>query len=319
MKARTTPWQENTQDYASRIVTDLQWLSEHIRDAAKCVWYPAHNNKYGSTNPDSRIKLRTFVNTDSNNTLPRADERSLDPDDWEALRSLGHRTLDDMIDYLQSVRERPAWQPLPEAAKSLLTEPLPTKPSPCDEVYADIHKYVLPYPTNNIHPRFWSWVGGTGTATQLIADMIISAMNSASLGMDEVASSHLELQLLGWLKTKLDYPADASGILESGGWMAHMVGLAVAPKSRADETEEISRYHPDRAQGLKDTESSEFTADLSFAIASALGLGTVIIAFVTDWDGAGNATDAAVKEHSQLKIVPLLGTDRLGLGVAGSL
>ena len=228
MKARTAPWQENTQDYASRIVTDLQWLSEHIRDAAKCVWYPAHNNKYGSTNPDSRIKLRTFVNTDSNNTLPRADERSLDPDDWEALRSLGHRTLDDMIDYLQSVRERPAWQPLPEAAKSLLTEPLPTKPSPCDEVYADIHKYVLPYPTNNIHPRFWSWVGGTGTATQLIADMIISAMNSASLGMDEVASSHLELQLLGWLKTMLDYPADASGLLVSGGSMANLVGLAVA-------------------------------------------------------------------------------------------
>jgi len=95
--------------------------------------------------------------------------------------------------------------------------------------------------------------------------------------------------------------------------------FALQAKSRADETEEISRYHPDREQGTKDTESSEFAADLSFAIASALGLGTVIIAFVTDWDGPGTATDAAVKQHSQLKIVPLLGTDGLGLGVAGSL
>lgn len=168
------------------------------------------------------------MRSDSTDTRPITDERSLDPDNWEELRHLGHRALDDMIDFLQSVRERPAWQPVPEATKSLLAEPLPMKPSPRDEVYADIHEHILPYPTNNIHPRFWSWVGGTGTPTQLIADMFISAMNSASLGMDEVASSHVELQLLDWLKTMLDYPADASGLLVSGGSMANLVGLAVA-------------------------------------------------------------------------------------------
>ncbi len=168
------------------------------------------------------------MKTESSATSSLQDERSLDPENWEALRSLGHRALDDMIDYLQSVRKRPAWQPLPEATKSLMAEPLPTQPTPRDEVYADIHEHILPYPTNNIHPRFWSWVGGTGTPTQLIADMVISAMNSASLGMDEVASSHVELQLLGWLKTMLDFPADASGLLVSGGSMANLVGLAVA-------------------------------------------------------------------------------------------
>jgi hypothetical protein len=25
-------------------------------------------------------------------------------------------------------------------------------------VYQDFVKYVLPYPTGNIHPRFWGWV-----------------------------------------------------------------------------------------------------------------------------------------------------------------
>ena len=155
-------------------------------------------------------------------------ERSLDPDDWEQLRVLGHRAFDDLIEYLQTVRQRPAWQPLPDDALQLFEEPLPRKPSDRAGVYAEVRDHVLPYPTGNIHPRFWSWVGGTGTPTQLIADMVISAMNAASLGFDDVASSHIELQLLGWLKTLLDYPADASGLLVSGGSMANLVGLAVA-------------------------------------------------------------------------------------------
>ena len=71
-------------------------------------------------------------------------------------------------------------------------------------------------------------MGETGTPTQLIADLVASAMNSASLGFDEVASSYVELQLLDWLKSLLDYPADASGLLVSGGSMANLVGLAVA-------------------------------------------------------------------------------------------
>ncbi len=40
-------------------------------------------------------------------------EQTLDPTDWEELRQLGHRMVDDMIHYLQTVSERPAWQPLP--------------------------------------------------------------------------------------------------------------------------------------------------------------------------------------------------------------
>jgi glutamate/tyrosine decarboxylase-like PLP-dependent enzyme len=156
------------------------------------------------------------------------DERSLDPEDWEELRQLGHRAFDDMIEYLKSVGDRPAWQPLPKATKELFEEGVPRQGMERGAVYEQIREHVLPYPTGNIHPRFWSWVGGTGTPTQLIADLVASAMNSASLGLDEVASSYLEIQLLNWLKTLLGYPAEASGLLVSGGSMANLVGLAVA-------------------------------------------------------------------------------------------
>ncbi len=155
-------------------------------------------------------------------------ERSLDPEDWERLRELGHRVFDDVIEYLKTVRDRPVWQPLPQASRDLFGESVPIDPSPIEQVYEEVRDHVLPYPTGNIPPRFWSWVGGTGTPTQLLADLVISAMNAAGLGFDEVASTHVEIQLLSWLKTMLGYPADASGLLVSGGSMANLVGLAVA-------------------------------------------------------------------------------------------
>ena len=155
-------------------------------------------------------------------------ERSLDPEDWESLRQLGHQAFDDVIEYLKTVRDRPIWQPLPEASLELFAQSLPIHPSPREHVYEEVREHVLPYPTGNIHPRFWSWVGGTGTPTQLVADLVISAMNAGGLGFDEVASTHVEIQLLNWLKSMLGYPEDASGLLVSGGSMANLVGLAVA-------------------------------------------------------------------------------------------
>ena len=42
------------------------------------------------------------------------EEESLDPQDWTDMRRLGHRMVDDAMDYLERVRERPVWQPVPE-------------------------------------------------------------------------------------------------------------------------------------------------------------------------------------------------------------
>lgn len=168
------------------------------------------------------------MNATSGKSDANPPERSLDPEDWEALRQLGHQAFDDMIEYLREVGDKPVWQPLPPAAKQVFEEPVPREGMPREAVYEQIREHILPYPTGNIHPRFWSWVGGTGTPTQLVADLVASAMNSASLGFDEVASSYVEIQLLNWLKSLLGFPADASGLLVSGGSMANLVGLAVA-------------------------------------------------------------------------------------------
>ena len=154
-------------------------------------------------------------------------EENLDPRDWSELRALGHRMLDDMLDWLEHVRERPVWQPLPESAKAALRRPLPRKGEGAAKAYDDFREHVLPYPMGNVHPRFWAWVMGTGTPLGVLAEMLAATMNP-NMGGGEHAPNHVEAQVLDWCKEMLGYPKSASGLLVSGGSMANLVALAVA-------------------------------------------------------------------------------------------
>ncbi|MFZ1750295.1 MAG: amino acid decarboxylase, partial [Saprospiraceae bacterium] len=88
---------------------------------------------------------------------------TLDPEDWEQVRALGHRMMDDVIDYLKNIRAQPVWKPIPDDIKQVFDEPLPQTGMSSEEVYEQFKSNVLPYNKGNIHPRFWAWVQGTGT------------------------------------------------------------------------------------------------------------------------------------------------------------
>ena len=159
-------------------------------------------------------------------------EESLDPEDWDELRSLGHRMVDDLLTYLQTVRERPVWRPIPADVRSFFKGPVPRKPEGAERAYADFREQVLPHPMGNIHPRFWGWVMGTGTPLGALAEMLAAGMNPNMGGGDHVANL-VEAQVLDWCKEMLGFPPEASGLLVSGGSMANLVGLTVARNARA--------------------------------------------------------------------------------------
>jgi glutamate/tyrosine decarboxylase-like PLP-dependent enzyme len=160
-------------------------------------------------------------------------EESLDPADWNAMRALGHRMVDDAMNYLETVRDRPLWQPIPAAAKTFFKQPLPQKPQAAEGAYRDFLDYVLPHPMGNIHPRFWAWVIGTGTPLGALAEMLAAVMNPNVGGAEHVAN-YVEQQVIDWCKQMLGYPAEAGGLLVSGGSMANLVGLTVARNTMAE-------------------------------------------------------------------------------------
>jgi aromatic-L-amino-acid decarboxylase len=159
-------------------------------------------------------------------------EETLDPADWASLRVLAHRMVDDMLDYTAALREQPAWQHMPDEAKARFHRPLPLDPEPTEEVYEEFLQYVLPYATGNVHPRFWGWVIGTGTAYGALAEFLAAIMNPNAGGLDHSAV-HVERQVIDWLKEMLGYPSTASGVLTSGCSAANLIGLAVARNAKA--------------------------------------------------------------------------------------
>jgi aromatic-L-amino-acid decarboxylase len=165
----------------------------------------------------------------TNVSLP---EETLDPQDWEALRRLGHRMVDDMLDYLATVRSRPVWQPVPDATKRALSTGVPHEPCPIEAVYQEFTQHILPYPTGNIHPRFWGWVMGTGTPVAMLSDMLASGMNSWLGGFDH-SGTLVEAQVIAWLTEVLGFPRSASGVLTSGCTTANIIALAIARRAKA--------------------------------------------------------------------------------------
>ncbi|HVW78329.1 MAG TPA: aminotransferase class V-fold PLP-dependent enzyme [Alloacidobacterium sp.] len=165
-------------------------------------------------------------------TEAAADQLTLDPENWNDLRELGHRMLDDMFDHLETLRNQPAWQPLPDEIRDSLDEPLPRKPQGEEAVYGDFLRNVLPYTTGNRHPRAWGWVRGNGTTFAMLAEMLAAGINTHA-GGGQQAATLVEKQVIAWLAQIMDFPANASGLLTSGGTMANVLGLAVARHAKA--------------------------------------------------------------------------------------
>jgi glutamate/tyrosine decarboxylase-like PLP-dependent enzyme len=159
-------------------------------------------------------------------------EEGLDPQNWEEFRALSHRALDDMIDYLRTVRERPVWQPMPVSVREQLATEPPWEGEGLEAVYQQFVKQVRPYALGNIHPRFWGWVPGAGTPGGILAELLKAGLNSVPAAFDEVGRA-LEDQVVAWFLRVFGFPQTGSGILVSGGSVANFVGLAVGRDAKA--------------------------------------------------------------------------------------
>ncbi len=155
---------------------------------------------------------------------------TLDPENWQEMRDLAHQMVEDALDYVEHVREKPVWQPVPAEIAEKLKTPAPAKPSKPADVYREFKENILPYPMCTSHPRFWAWYMGSGTVMGALADFLAAIMNPNLGGANHVAPL-VESQVISWLRNMLSFPQDASGLLTSGASMANFTALTVARNS----------------------------------------------------------------------------------------
>jgi len=152
---------------------------------------------------------------------------SLDPQDWKPVREQAHRMLDDILDYVERIRERPVWQPIPDDVRAHFRSTVPTGPTDLTAVHDEFMRYILPFATGNTHPGFMGWVHGGGNVPGMLAEMLAAGLN-ANLGGRDHVPIEVERQVVRWMRQLFGFPETASGLFVTGTSVANLIGVLVA-------------------------------------------------------------------------------------------
>jgi aromatic-L-amino-acid/L-tryptophan decarboxylase len=159
-------------------------------------------------------------------------EETLDPEDWGGAHAVARQAVDDAVEYLRDIRDRPVWRNMPDEVRQTFEAPLPHAPTPLPEVYREVTETVMSYPMGNVHPRFWAWYMGASNFTGALADFL-AAIQGSNLGGGNHAAARMDEQVVGWCREMVGLPAKTSGSLVSGGSMANTLALLVARNVKA--------------------------------------------------------------------------------------
>ena len=175
------------------------------------------------------------------------DPLGLDP---ETMRRLGYQTVDMLVDRLSAVAEGPVIRRAdrPEMERRL-REPPPEVAQGFDEILGRLGTDVLPFASVTGHPRYFAFIPGCPTWPASLGELIASVSNiENSSWLESAGPSELELVVLDWFKEWIGYPAEAEGVLVSGGSAANMTALACAREALLGAmSERVVAYVSDQA------------------------------------------------------------------------
>ena len=154
--------------------------------------------------------------------------------DPEAMRAIGHRTIDALVDAIAAIEDQPVMSRVPAAPmRERLDAPPPSAARPYQEVLAQVFADVVPFCAHTGAGGYMAFIPGFPTWPSAMGDLIASAlMMDCCWWAGGAGGSQLELTVLRWFADWLGYPATASGILVSGGSAANMTALACARERR---------------------------------------------------------------------------------------
>lgn len=135
--------------------------------------------------------------------------------------------LDDVLSYVEDIRDRPVWQPIPQSVRERFTAELPAAPSELSDVHEQFMKFILPYAAGNVHPGFMGWVHGAGTPVGVVAEMLAAGLN-ANLGGRDHIPIEVERQVVAWMRRLFGFPESATGLFVTGTSMANLIAVLVA-------------------------------------------------------------------------------------------
>ena len=117
-----------------------------------------------------------------------------------------------------------------------LREPLPESGRPAEELLDLLFERVIPKSFNTAGPGYLAYIPGGGLPHAAVADFIADAVNRY-VGVFAAAPglAQIETNVVRWFADLAGYPAEARGILTTGGSLATFSALVAARRDRLPE------------------------------------------------------------------------------------
>lgn len=155
--------------------------------------------------------------------------------DAETFRALGHRLVDQVAGRLASIPDRPLTRDeSPSAVREALdlTGPLPEDGMDPALLLEQTTQRLFDHSLFNGHPKFFGYITSSPAPIGMLGDLLAAAVNP-NVGSWTLApaATEIEGQTVRWIAEFIGYPADAGGLLVSGGNMANFVCFLAARKA----------------------------------------------------------------------------------------
>jgi glutamate/tyrosine decarboxylase-like PLP-dependent enzyme len=152
----------------------------------------------------------------------------------DSFREAGHRAVDAIADFLDSLPQLPVTRDeTPTALRGLLPSTLPSKGTEVTRLLDETVPLLLEHSLFNGHPRFLGYITSSAAPIGALADLLASAVNP-NVGGWQLApiASEIEAQCVRWIAEMLGLPGGTEGLLVSGGNMANFVCFLAARRAK---------------------------------------------------------------------------------------
>ena len=204
--------------------------------------------------------------------------------DAATFRALGHRLVDQLAEFLESVPNRPVTRDeSPSAVRDALDldGPLPEQGVEAGPLLQETAKLLFDHSLFNAHPRFFGYVTAPPAPIGVLGDFLAAAVN-ANVGAWTLspAATEIESQTVRWIAELIGYPVDCGGLLVSGGNMANIVGFLAARAAKTPWNVREEGVTGDSRRRLRVYASAETHTWIQKA-ADLAGLGTSSIRWIS--------------------------------------
>ena len=150
--------------------------------------------------------------------------------DLAEYRRHGHRLVDWIADYLETIETRPVRSSVePGEIRARLAAAPPEFGEPFERIFADFERDLLPGVTHWQHPSFHAYFPANSSPPSVLAEMLTAGLGvNCMLWQTSPAGTELETRALDWLRQMIGLPEGFSGVIQDTASSATLCAILAA-------------------------------------------------------------------------------------------